>query len=303
MPAEGRYVATTPALGDKDISPLRLDSTGRLVTSAVAVDSNGNPVTTQSVAITDQTTNGTLTGAGQAVTLSNLVGLGTVGVQVSGTFVATVIFESTIDGTNWFAINAVPLPSGVNVATAATAPGQWQIDVAACTQMRVRCSAYTSGTATVFMRGGQATSVTAVALDTPIPAGANSIGSVISTVDTGALVTLTAAAAGLTTADQTNAYGSSLKLVVDITGLTGTTPTLTVVVQGKDTASGKYYNILSSTALAAVGTTVLTIGPGLPTTANLSANDVLPRTWRVVTTVGGTTPAVTATVGASVILG
>lgn len=122
-----------------------------------------------------------------------------------------------------------------------------------------------------------------------------------SNTDTGALITHTAASVGVNGADQTNGGGHGINVVINITAITGTTPTLTVTLQGKDTASGVYYTILASAALAATGTTVLTVFPGAATTANASASAQLPRTWRVISAIGGTTPAVTATVGASVI--
>ncbi len=119
--------------------------------------------------------------------------------------------------------------------------------------------------------------------------------------DTGAIVSLSAAGAGTTnSADQTNIAGNGAKCVVDIT-VAGGTPTLTVTIQGKDTASGKYYTILTSAALASVSTTVLTVFPAAPVTANVSANDEIPHVWRLSAVVGGTTPAVTATAGCSVI--
>jgi hypothetical protein len=116
------------------------------------------------------------------------------------------------------------------------------------------------------------------------------------------LLTLTAqgAASNQPIADQVNANGRGVKVVIDIT-VAGGTPTLTVTIQGKDPVSGKYYTILTSAALAAVATTVLTVYPGAPVSANVSANDALPRDWRIIWTVGGTTPAVTATIAASII--
>lgn len=119
--------------------------------------------------------------------------------------------------------------------------------------------------------------------------------------DTGALITHSAASAGVNGSDQVNNSSRGINLVIDITAITGTTPTLTVTLQGKDTASGKYYTILASTALNAVATTVLTVFPGATASANVAANAQLPRTWRVITAIGGTGPAVTATIGASVI--
>jgi hypothetical protein len=119
--------------------------------------------------------------------------------------------------------------------------------------------------------------------------------------ESGALITHAAASAGVNSADQVNVVARGLHLVIDITTITGTTPTLTVTIEGKDPTSGKYYTILASAALNATGTTVLKVYPGLTASANAVANDVLPRTWRVRTTIGGTTPAVTATIAANLI--
>lgn len=121
-------------------------------------------------------------------------------------------------------------------------------------------------------------------------------------VNTDALVTHTAASAGVAGADQLNINSRGVQIGVNITAGTGTTPTLQVIIEGKDAASGAYYTLLASAAIAATaGFTLLTVYPGLTAAANSIANQVLPRVWRVRTVIGGTTPAVTATVGASVI--
>lgn len=108
---------------------------------------------------------------------------------------------------------------------------------------------------------------------------------------------LTAASASTDSGDLENISSVGASIVIDITAITGTTPTATFTVQGKDPVSGKYYTILASTALNAAGTTVLKIYPGLTAAANSVASDVLPRTFKVAVTIAGTTPAVTATVG------
>jgi hypothetical protein len=87
-------------------------------------------------------------------------------------------------------------------------------------------------------------------------------------------------------------------VTVDVTAISGTTPTFTVTIQGKDEISGKYYDILATTALNATGTVVLRVYPGLTASANVTVNDVLPRMWRVKYVTGGTTPNVTATIAA-----
>jgi len=116
------------------------------------------------------------------------------------------------------------------------------------------------------------------------------------------LVTLAASAVGGNSADQINYNGRGLQLVIDVTAISGTTPVFTVTVQGKDVASGKYYTLLVSAALSTVSTNLLTVYPGAASTANVSTPQVLPRTFRILYTVSGTTPAVTATIGASVIV-
>lgn len=134
-----------------------------------------------------------------------------------------------------------------------------------------------------------------------VPCSASGALATPNNIDTGALITLTAASAGVNGTDQINNTGRGINVVINITAITGTTPTLTVTLQGKDTVSGVYYTILASAALAATGTTVLQVFPGATATANVSANALLPRTWRVISVIGGTTPSVTATVSASVI--
>ena len=121
-------------------------------------------------------------------------------------------------------------------------------------------------------------------------------------VDTPALIFHSASSAGAPCTDQLNVNGRGLQVVVSITAGTGTAPTLQVIIEGKDIASGVYYPIFTSTAIAAAAsTTLLSIYPGLTGSATVG-NQVLPRTWRVRTVIAGTTPVVTATVGASVIV-
>lgn len=100
-------------------------------------------------------------------------------------------------------------------------------------------------------------------------------------------------AAGVNSADQTNPNCRGIKVIFDLTALTGTSMTCTI--KGKDPASGKYYTLLASAAIASPATTVLTVYPGATASANVTANDVVPRTFRVETT--GTFNPATYTVG------
>lgn len=88
---------------------------------------------------------------------------------------------------------------------------------------------------------------------------------------------------------------SGVKIVVDITSVAGGA-TLTVRIQGKDPVSGKYFTMLTSTALGAAATTVLTIFPGATAAANVTVNDRMPRTWRISYDIG-TATTIAATIG------
>jgi hypothetical protein len=106
--------------------------------------------------------------------------------------------------------------------------------------------------------------------------------------------TMPATAGTYFSAKQTNPLCSGIKLVIDITVTGGSSTVFTI--QGVDPVTGKTYTILASAALAAVATTVLTVFPGAPVAANVSANDYIPPTWQVQAVVtGGTGPTFTVT--------
>ncbi len=132
------------------------------------------PVPVSSTPATDITQTGTIAGT-TSVTLTGLNGVSDTNIQLSGTFVGTVVFESSIDGTNWN--SRVYRGTGVlNLldTTTSTFPSEWRGNSAAMTSVRVRCTAYTSGTLTVAIRSS--TGAGPVFLNAPIPIGAESKG-------------------------------------------------------------------------------------------------------------------------------
>jgi hypothetical protein len=78
-------------------------------------------------------------------------GLASLAIDLSGTFVGTVAFEYSINGEDWYALTANIVGSSTT-ATGATAGGKWTANVAGFSHVRVRSSAYTSGTIKVSMR-------------------------------------------------------------------------------------------------------------------------------------------------------
>lgn len=89
------------------------------------------------------------TGNGTAMDVG---GLAMVAVQVTGTFVGTITFEGTVDGTNWVSALARSIADGATAATA-TAAGVYQVPVSGLSQLRARVSAYTSGAITAVGLG------------------------------------------------------------------------------------------------------------------------------------------------------
>lgn len=117
--------------------------------------------------------------------------------------------------------------------------------------------------------------------------------------DYGALITHTAASAGVTGPLIPTNQGAGLLIFINVTAISGTSPTLTVTLKGSiDGSATATYTILASAAITATGLTVLRVYPGLTAAANLVANDVVPGWCQISSAIGGTTPSVTATISA-----
>ena len=125
----------------------------------VAVNQAGVTATANITALNASPTSGAGT-AGSAASLS-LAGATGFAVDVRGTFVATLTFQATINGTDWITLNVLPAGSAVNTAlvSTATAPGGWVGNGNGFQQVRVTATAFTSGTATVVLRAIQAAGV------------------------------------------------------------------------------------------------------------------------------------------------
>lgn len=109
-----------------------------------------------------------------------------------------------------------------------------------------------------------------------------------------------AEAATFNSADIVNDEGGvGLVAVIDVTAVTSS-PSVVFTIQGKDPASGKYYDILASSAITGTGTTVLRVHPDLTAAANSVAKDMIPRVWRI-KAVHGNANSISYTVGASMV--
>ena len=102
---------------------------------------------------------------------------------------------------------------------------------------------------------------------------------------------------------QTNYNGRGVIVSVNVTAVSGTSPTLTIAIQGIDPVSGATYAILTaSTAISATGIYTYCVYPGASGGFTQIVSAPLPRQWQVAYTIGGTTPSFTFSVGAAVVL-
>jgi len=85
-----------------------------------------------------------------SLTVTGLEDASSIAFMVVGTYVATFAFEVSNDSTNWFFITAVRSDSNTGETTSGALTNQtraWRANISGFSQFRVRCSAYTSGTA------------------------------------------------------------------------------------------------------------------------------------------------------------
>lgn len=89
---------------------------------------------------------------------------------------------------------------------------------------------------------------------------------------------------------------SSLAVVLDVTANAGGLGSVTVLIEGKDKTSGKYFTLLSGAAVTTVSTNRYTVGPWINSVANVNAQTYIPTLFRISVTADNANP-VTYSVG------
>lgn len=285
-----RWASDAPTAGaDGDYTLLKLDEEGRLKVAtkpASYADITGD-ITAVQATIGTPVAGGTV--AGDVSRASNVM------MFCTGTFsTINCTFEGSLEATgdaNWFGVQAVR----TNANTIETATGNlsaqpayaWELSVNGLKRVRVRCTARTSGTQSWrFVLGTYATE--------PIPAAQISgtqpvSGTVAATVAAATLgfPTLVAdvGSAALTTTTTTGTLtptaGTAYEVMIPVTAVSGTNPTLDVVVQESDDGGTNWFDVFHFPRITATG---VYRSPKMM----LLGNRV-----RYVQTVGGTTPSFT----------
>ena len=129
---------------------------------------------------------------------------------------------------------------------------------------------------------------------------------ILKNLDNVSVMNVTSGTTTQTSADQSNANARGAYIIVNVVTLTGTSPTLTPLIQGKGPIAPVYFTLLlATTAISAAGKYIYLIYPNAPAGAGGVTQSVafsLPKTWNIVMTVGGTVTNEVYTVEASYLL-
>lgn len=121
-----------------------------------------HPVVVSSALAQDTIASGTISSSPVENVEINVQGSGSVLISISGTWVGTLVFEASADGTNWNTAVVFPKPSTTAAVTSTTTNGAWVFPSSAASKFRVRASAWSSGSATIHLEAGQTTQVVEV---------------------------------------------------------------------------------------------------------------------------------------------
>jgi hypothetical protein len=210
----------------------------------------------------------TTAGACAVIQLST-TNTGSVTFTISGTFSATLQFEVLADGTeaNKSSVNCVP-PNSTTAVTSTTAAGTWTCNVPGAQVFRVRCSAYTSGTAVVALNASNA-------IDTALlggGGGGGGSGTVTSVTFTGDGTVLSATPSTAVTTSGTLQAALATQTANTVLGaLTATTPSDLPLPSCSATTSALIWT-------SGTGFGCHTITPGTGTVTNVSGTGLLSTT-------------------------
>ena len=234
---------------------------------------------------------GSLTAVNQSVVVA-LNGYTNTAFGLSGTWVGTVIFEASIDGGATYPTTIYAMRAGDNVisstVTDSTNNDIYRTTTGGFTHVRVRCSAYTSGT--IVVNAVATANTSGVFLNFPLPSGTNTIGTTRH-VPVDLCVTATGAAAAAVTATLPASAGNKhyitkIEIVcfASAARVAGAAP---VLVTTTNITGSPVFNFQANAA--AQGTSerqdINFVLPLVSTTANTATTIVCPATtsviWRV----------------------
>lgn len=148
--ANAMRIVDGPAAGTSNQVAVKAASTAAAAADpAMVVSLSPNSTTPR---LSDLTTSGSITNGQPTLTVTNLAGVGVVAVYVSGSWTGTISFQGSVDGTNFFSMNAWAIGSTAPAVASFAANGQWDVYVSGLVAIRLS-GAGISGSATVNVEG------------------------------------------------------------------------------------------------------------------------------------------------------
>lgn len=124
-----------------------------LLATVLALGVSGAAEAQSTVALASRTFGpATVDANGESLTLPDVRGVQTVGIQTVGTFSGTLELQCTVDGTNYKQVDVTPVSSQTPAASMTT-ENVFTASVGGCTAARVISTAWTSGSVVVMARG------------------------------------------------------------------------------------------------------------------------------------------------------
>lgn len=197
--------ASSIGLTDTQIraTPLAVTMSNTLALTDTQIRATALPVSIATDA--DNTSTGTLAAAAQTVVLT-MSGKSAVGIVITGTWVGTITFEGSVDGTNWNLINAVAASTSIPQSTTIV-NGLFRLTPSGLLQVRANMTAFTSGTATLTMRASAGTGGTFANQVVPVTIISNLAEGVVS-VGNSSIVNLAANAVFTGTTEDVTVYAN-----------------------------------------------------------------------------------------------
>jgi hypothetical protein len=222
-------------------------------------------------------------------------GYNTLAIQITGTLTGvTLTVQGTMDSTNWVTIGTSRIQTfgGSVTGSSTVGAGIQYIDVTGLTKARIVSTALSAQSPLIPTGSSVAATMTlATQTGTPSIIGAISAISTISAISAANLaipgITVDIASSAITTTTSTTAvsptFGLSYEINIAVTAVTGTSPTLDVIVQESDDTGVNWFDVYYFERITAIGAYR---SPKLPLTGNRI---------RYVQLLGGTSPSFTRT--------
>jgi len=233
------HTRTTSDATESGVAVIGEDGTDNVVGPHPSFGANGRALPVAGVSYPTQS--GTITTTTSTVTLSNIGAAGNVTIYMWGTYAAVnATFEISPDNTNWFSVSATREDSAITESTTGLLTNTaraWTMGAPGFSYVRVRATAWTSGTANVAIVAGSYPfePLVAAVVNGSLPAGTNSIGQVTANAPT--ITKGTQGSTGYSTQDLKDSGRVTIAWTVNQFVTTQTAEALLTVTESRDGAA------------------------------------------------------------------